>query len=991
MKSWHKRDRRSTSTPMARSNLRRNLLLRFNALWVLAAGAALLWLSGSGSWRSNPGLQNEGTLAYVPPHAGAPKLSRAAVNNNDAAELKLAPDLEGVAVIYPEQVDGLISADGSFRTDLAPEKMAAVLRINHAALRKERSAELDPDATLFTAIIGRLSARAKALSRRVRESEARAGRPMSAAGYEWETTLIGFSLNSLKHPNPEEKRILNAIIRCKRRLPRRGGAGINAIGLPLEQADLVKPDLLFGAGFLPLEERPALLPNQRPSLAVRESNTFEGFQLRSSRPVLLTQERSHECDFNQGLPPLACSFVFSRSGSASSQGFLIGSSFSVSGTNSPTNFNDSVTVLPGTSTLDGGLLSLTQTIVVNGNSDWLNLNFEANRGLLASNLAAAWEIDVEGVQLSSPAYLTGIMVYWTVNRAPAEPIHPFLVFSPVGPNPLSPSGQEAYVRSFAISPGSPLYSSIGEFASISRYNAISEGGMNPSTVNGFDLAIRITSVPEPSSLVLAGIGGICGSCLVVRRRRCRIRAEGRASSVCLHAALLFRLLRRLLGGFGGGRRLLEQHLDDVAHQFQGVVIGLRDGQAHLAGAVNNHERRKPLEAGDLLDGRVVGDHARVVHPHLLGEGFDKLASLGFILDLFFVVQADQLQALGFAIVIQVHQMRDRLLAGTAPGAPEVDEHNLSLEVRERDRFRIQVAMSELKWQVDRFGQLGLHTFSRRSQARGVMGFDGCLELRRLAQRGHLFIFWNQEIRFKTRPGRLFDRLDRIIESALLAEELAVAVKYCAQHGGFLGLERFVGCANRPRAGNRPLDGRGASLGRFLFLPQFERDCRSHPQGLAVHRVGGENLVQENGGFCRFAVACGSHRGTQRLLDIIGAEACVERTRAGRRETLERIVRLGPSRPRLFGKLQVEVSHERLLPISRCLRLGIGIYRIGTRGGYRFLVLGTPRDRSGAENGGTRNEPVSAGRTNAHGSLQLKGNARSPLGLTLGRLPRRSRE
>jgi hypothetical protein len=206
-------------------------------------------------------------------------------------------------------------------------------------------------------------------------------------------------------------------------------------------------------------------------------------------------------------------------------GFAIGSTYSITGTNSPTNFSANVTLSPGISTIDGGLLSLTQTVTSIGNTEWLNLSFQATSGLLASNIFGAWEINVEGVDLSAPAYNTAIMVYWTVDGSATEPIYPFLEFNPVGPNPLSPTHQDAYIRYFQ--PGGEPVTVLGEYASISNYNAINEGGMNPNAVNGFDLAIQITTVPEPSAWVLGAIATAAGgtSCRFANKRRQR-RADG---------------------------------------------------------------------------------------------------------------------------------------------------------------------------------------------------------------------------------------------------------------------------------------------------------------------------------------------------------------------------------------------------------------------------------------------------------------------------------
>ena len=137
-------------------------------------------------------------------------------------------------------------------------------------------------------------------------------------------------------------------------------------------------------------------------------------------------------------------------------------------------------------------------------------------------------------------------------------------------------------------------------------------------------------------------------------------------------------------------------------------------------AVDDHECREALEAGNLLDGCVVGEQAGVGHAHFLRERFDDLASVRLIGDALLEIEADDLKTLVLTMAIKVDQERDRLAAWPAPGAPEVDQDNLSLEVGERDRFGIEVAMGELERQVDFLGELFLDPSSSAGESRGVM-------------------------------------------------------------------------------------------------------------------------------------------------------------------------------------------------------------------------------------------------------------------------------
>jgi hypothetical protein len=228
---------------------------RWNVTWmlILAAAGLLWWLArGISDLPRNPETGIGG--AYSPPLPDVPRPKPEEVLNNDTAKLKLPPALEGTAVIYPEVANGLVAPDGRFRTDLPIATMVQMLNLDvRVVARKDSPDNIDPDVVLFTVLVGRLSERAKASSRAIREKEARQGRPSSAAGYEWVKTEHSFTLNSLISPTPEQKEILDAISRSARLVPRRPGEKINAVGLHASSEELLSGKVEFGAGFLPLE------------------------------------------------------------------------------------------------------------------------------------------------------------------------------------------------------------------------------------------------------------------------------------------------------------------------------------------------------------------------------------------------------------------------------------------------------------------------------------------------------------------------------------------------------------------------------------------------------------------------------------------------------------------------------------------------------------------------------------------------------------------
>jgi hypothetical protein len=187
-----------------------------------------------------------------------PKPSRALVSNNKAAALLLPVNLEGAAVAYPQEVAALVDANGKFRTELSLDELARVLSIDPQTIADRGSKnEIASEAVLFRALTGRLSERAKARSRRRRETELHGLQPVLAEPDEWVMVYVPFSLNSLRHPNPEETVILDAISRSARDLVREPGAKANAIPVPPVHEGGRFASFEFAGGYLPLEPLPA--------------------------------------------------------------------------------------------------------------------------------------------------------------------------------------------------------------------------------------------------------------------------------------------------------------------------------------------------------------------------------------------------------------------------------------------------------------------------------------------------------------------------------------------------------------------------------------------------------------------------------------------------------------------------------------------------------------------------------------------------------------
>jgi hypothetical protein len=216
----------------------------------LVGTAGLFW------WLSFEYVRHFG--GYTAPSEGISKSLLALDSNNEAAALHLPANLEGTAVVYPQAVAALVGADGEFRTELSLNAIASILKIDPQTIARRGSKnEIDPEAALFTAVTGRLSERAKARIRRLREKEYVDTGSAPVNPDEWLTVEVPFSLNTLRHRNAEQKLILDAISRSARGLVREPGAKANAVPLPFLHAGRQSEGFEFAGGYLPLESLPA--------------------------------------------------------------------------------------------------------------------------------------------------------------------------------------------------------------------------------------------------------------------------------------------------------------------------------------------------------------------------------------------------------------------------------------------------------------------------------------------------------------------------------------------------------------------------------------------------------------------------------------------------------------------------------------------------------------------------------------------------------------
>ena len=248
-------ERQKGRTGPVRADVGPNAVAR-NHRWGWLAAIALVgttaaWATGREATKCIQNHDIEIASRRQPPAPGFPAPSRRADNNNMIMRMGLVGDLDGTAVAYTIEADHLV-ADGKFQIDLPLEQMAELLAISPDLLANPRSPDaIDPGAALFRAQAGTLTDSAKERSRKMRRRQVLDGKKPDAVVGEWVITEFTFTLDRLKQPNEQEKRVLSAISAAAAETMPRPGDKIRAVGV--NGGDLELGRIALTKGMLPLE------------------------------------------------------------------------------------------------------------------------------------------------------------------------------------------------------------------------------------------------------------------------------------------------------------------------------------------------------------------------------------------------------------------------------------------------------------------------------------------------------------------------------------------------------------------------------------------------------------------------------------------------------------------------------------------------------------------------------------------------------------------
>jgi hypothetical protein len=203
--------------------------------------------------------------------------------------------------------------------------------------------------------------------------------------------------------------------------------------------------------------------------------------------------------------------------------FVPGSTFQVEGTNSPGTFTNTANLTPSTTSLDGGALNLTISIVPDGSNEWLVFSYNTTSGPL-SLPSENWSLNQVGLDAAEPINFIAAYAQFSDDGTVLAPTSAIFAGSgysleanPVPGQTGTGQGNSGFSAPF---PAGPL-PALGAF--IDPFGALDSTGIPSTDVTGWYQALefapqQIVSTPEPASLALLG-SGLIGFGVLRRRKR----------------------------------------------------------------------------------------------------------------------------------------------------------------------------------------------------------------------------------------------------------------------------------------------------------------------------------------------------------------------------------------------------------------------------------------------------------------------------------------